>query len=159
VYDAYRNELPAIAAYIPDIQEIMLRSKSEREGGATIHNEWVSSAQLPRGVNRVIRPEHLRWDDYAEWDDENHWVDWHIGTRVFRDAVTCGGRNAFVADGEHTLVRLSGNLDIDLVEIPGVPRLVAKRLRPAVERFLISLITPNLQRVNACLQQYLDENT
>jgi hypothetical protein len=30
-------------------------------------------------------------------------------------------------------------------------------MAPKLEKFIVSLITPNLERVNSCLQQYLDE--
>lgn len=156
VYDAYRNQLSEVAAYIPDIREIRVHKKSEFEGGAEIHNEWISDSKMPRGIDRIVRPEHLRWDDYAQWDDSQHWVDWKIQTKVFTDAVECSGRNRFVAFGQSTKVILEGNLEIEISDIPGVPRILGKRLKPKIERFIVKLVTPNLKRVNECLQDYLD---
>ena len=124
VYDAYRNRLPEVARYIPDIREIRAHKIEEKEGGAEIHNEWISSAEMPRGINKVIRSEHLRWDDYASWNDEQFWVDWRIRTRVFTDSVSCSGRNRFVAEGDSTRVILEGNLEINIGDIPGVPRII-----------------------------------
>ena len=76
---------------------------------------------------------------------------------MFTDAVRCEGTNTLVrVDDQHTDVVLDGQLDIDLKEIPGVPRLMAGRMRPQVERFIISLITPNLKETNAAMGRMLD---
>ena len=72
--------------------------------------------------------------------------------------MTCSGRNHFIDDGDSTRVVLSGQLDIQLKSIPGVPSFLAGRLAPKLEKFIVSLITPNLERVNASLQRFLDEN-
>ena len=157
VYDAYRNRLSEVAKYIPDIREIRVHSVAENDGGAEIHNEWISDTEMPRGVNKIIRPEHLRWDDFATWDDSNHWVDWRIKTRVFTDSVSCSGRNRFVAEGDKTRVILDGDLQINISKIPGVPSVIGRRLTPKVEGFIVKLVTPNLKRVNECLQTYLDQ--
>ena len=157
VYDAYRNRLPEVAKYIPDIREIRVHSVEERDGGADIHNEWISDTEMPKGVNKIVRPEHLRWDDYAVWDDVNHWVDWKIKTKVFTNSVSCSGRNRFVAEGHSTRVILEGDLNINIASIPGVPRIIGNRIRPRIESFIVKLVTPNLKRVNECLQTYLDD--
>ena len=159
VYDTYRNKLSETAAYMPDIREIVCESREEREGGATIHNVWISSAEMPRGINKIVRPEHLRWDDYAEWNDVERTVDWRIQVRVFAEAVTCGGTNRFIAKGDGaTELVLDGDLQIDLDKVRGIPSMLGRRIKPRIESFIIGLVTPNLVKVNACLQQYLDEN-
>lgn len=158
VYRAYRDELPAIARTIPDIREVNELSRKEREGGATIHNEWISNTSLPPLVDRVIKPEHLRWDDFAEWDDVAYTVDWRIATRVFTDQITCGGQNRFEAVGEgKTRLVLDGDLKIDIRKVPGVPSLLARKISPRLEKFFVSLITPNLEKVTEHLRRYLDE--
>lgn len=158
VYQAYRDEMPAIASTIPDIAEVRELTRQEREGGATIHNEWISAAKLPPGLSKVVRPEHLRWDDYAEWNDETREVGWRIKTRVFTDQITCGGTNRFVAAGDGaTRIVLSGELQIDIRSLPGVPSFLARKLGPRLESFFVGLITPNLKQVNTYLERYLDD--
>ena len=157
VYLAYRDKLPDIAKFIPDIREITVHSREETGHGIKLHNEWVSDREVPAMVAKIIKPEHLRWDDYADWNDEGSHVDWVIKTRAFTDAVDCKGRNAIIAEGDKsTLVRLTGDLKINVRDIPGVPSFLAKRLAPQVEKFIVSLITPNLEQVNASIERYLD---
>jgi hypothetical protein len=158
VYGAYRDRLPEIAAYIPDVKEIVVHSREDVPGGVKLHNEWIASREIPSYARAFLKPEMLRWDDYADWRDDEHMVRWTLKLRLFTDSVRCSGTNTFrkVDDGK-TAVVLEGDLDIDLKTIPGVPRILAGGLKPQVEKFIVSLITPNLERVNQSLQQFLDE--
>lgn len=156
VYETYRDRLAEIAAHMPDISEVIVRSRTEEGDKVTFHNEWVSQREVPKVVSAIIKPEHLRWDDHAIWHNDAYYVDWTLKTRAFTEAVSCSGRNTMIADGDGTIVRLTGNLDIALKNIPGVPNFLAKRLAPQVEKFIVSLITPNLRNTNQSLQNFLD---
>ena len=159
VYAAYRDRLPEIAEYIPDVKEILVESREDVGSGVVkIHNVWIADRSVPIFARAFLKPEMLRWDDLAEWRDEEHRVHWTLKLRVFTDQVTCGGTNTFYeADNGQTRVVLDGDLDIDLKNIPGVPRMLAGGMKPKIEKFIVSLITPNLERVNESLQQFLDE--
>lgn len=158
VYLAYRDRLPEMARYIPDVREIVTEKREEVPGGVKIHNVWIADREVPTWARAFLKPEMLRWDDYAEWDDAEHLVRWTIKLRVFTDNVRCSGTNAFrKIDEGTTAVVLEGDLDIDLKSIPGVPKFLASTLKPQIEKFIVSLITPNLERTNQSLQQFLDE--
>jgi len=159
VYDAYRDRLPEIAEYIPDVKEIVVESRKQGDGVLELHNVWIADREVPVYARPFIKPEMLRWDDYAQWRDADHQVRWRLATRVFTEQVRCAGTNSFeeVEDGS-TKVVLEGDLQIDLAKIPGVPRLLAGGLKPKVEQFIVSLITPNLEKVNESLQRFLDDH-
>ena len=53
---------------------------------------------------------------------------------------------------------MSGDLSINVKNVPGVPRLLAGRIAPKLESFIVKLITPNLEKVNHSLERFLDEN-
>lgn len=159
VYEAYRDRLPEIAAYIPDVKEILVESREEGEGEVKLHNVWIAERDIPVFARAFLKPDMLRWDDHAVWKDDEHRVHWTLKLRVFTDQVTCGGTNTFTKNGDgETKVVLEGDLDIDLKNIPGVPRMLAGGMKPKIEKFIVSLITPNLERVNHSLQQFLDDN-
>lgn len=159
VYEAYRDRLPEIAAYIPDIQAIRAESRKDQDGEVHIHNVWVGDREIPVFARGFLKPEMLEWDDYARWSDEERVVRWELKLRVFRESMSCSGINTFVAEGEGaTKVTVEGELDLDLKSIPGVPKMLAKGLKPKVEKFIISLITPNLEQVNVSLQRFLDDH-
>ena len=159
MYAAYRDDLPKLAAYIPDVKEIVVKERVERAEGPKIWNRWIGTRELPRVLRGIIRPEMLQWDDFAEWSDASHHVDWRLSFPAFPDRVRCTGRNAFAADGNGTKITLSGALEIDLRSLPGVPNLVARKVGPIAEEFIVRLVTPNLERVNMTLQRYLDERS
>jgi hypothetical protein len=159
VYRAYRDQLPEIAPHIPDITRITVLSRETTADGVRLHNEWVAAREVPSYARAFVNPEHLRWDDFADWVDADFRVDWRIGTRVFTDAVRCAGVNRFHEHPEGTRVALTGDLGIDLRKVPGFPRFLAGRIGPEVERFVVSLIAPNLERVNASIGRFLDAQT
>jgi hypothetical protein len=157
VYQAYRDELSRIAPYMQNIKEIRVLSREERQGGVKLHNEWVGKGEIPRAVQSIIKPEMVRWDDWADWDDAGSFCTWKLGLRVFNDSFRCEGTNRFADDGGgRTRVTLSGVLEVNLRDIPGVPRFLAGPIAPQVEKFIIALVTPNLEQVNAALEKYLD---
>lgn len=157
VYLAYRDELVGIAAYMSNVKEVIVRSRVQTPTHVTLHNEWVGKGEIPKVAQGLIPPEKVRWDDYAEWSDAESMCRWTIKTRVFTDKVHCSGTNRIVAEGpDRTRVVLDGRLDLDLVEIPGVPRILASRIKPQVEAFIVALIRPNLEQVNQALEKYLD---
>lgn len=155
VYEAYRDRLPEVASYIPDIKEIRVESREQTAGGIKLHNLWIADREIPRVVQGFVKPDMLRWNDYADWNDGGAYCDWQLQIPAFPDNVTCSGRNAFFADGEGTRVVLTGNLEIN-PNFPGIPRMVARRLAPQIEKFIVMLITPNLERVNQSLGAFLD---
>jgi nitrogen fixation protein len=157
VYRAYRDRLSEIAAYIPDVREIKVQSRKDVGGKVELHNVWVAQREVPTALKVVLKPENLMWDDYATWDEATMTCDWELKTRVFREMVRCRGRNTFTEQGGKTAVLLSGDLEIDISSLPGMPDFVARRLGPQVEKFIVSLITPNLERVNQSLERFLDE--
>lgn len=159
VYRAYKDELPLIAPYMPDIKEIRVLSREDLPDGPKLHNEWTGKTEIPKVAQGIVKPEMVKWDDFATWHDSGTYCEWRIATRFFTENVKCGGTNRFTADGPgRTRVTLSGTLDVSLKDIPGVPRFLAGTIAPQIEKFIIALITPNLEKVNKSLERYLDAN-
>ena len=121
-----------------------------------LHNEWVSDRQIPKAAQNFITPEALRWDDHAEWDGDDFLCRFQIRTRVFTDSVDCHGTNTMLEVDGGTKVKLDGVFDVNVTSLPGVPSFMAKRLVPQVEKFIIALIQPNLEKVNVAIGRYLD---
>jgi hypothetical protein len=125
---AFRDELPSVAAFMPNIREIVTVKREPTASGVKVHNEWHAKGEIPK----VIK------------------------LRVFSENVKCSGRTTLTDEGSGTRIALSGSLDLDLRNIPGVPRFLAGTLGPQVEKFVVGMITPNLEQMNASLAQYLD---
>ncbi|MFT4975260.1 MAG: hypothetical protein ACI8S6_001147 [Myxococcota bacterium] len=156
VYAAYRDRLPEVAPYIPDIGSITVVAREQTPGGVKLHNRWKADREIPAIVQRFLTPEMLCWDDYAEWFDAKRDCSWRLSIPALPDQVQCKGHNTFIEDGDQTRVVLTGELTIQADRVPGVPRILARRLAPQIEKFIVQLITPNLQKVNDSLGAFLD---
>ncbi len=157
VFQAFRDEMPSVAAFMPNVKEIVVRSRSEQGAVTRIHNEWVGKGEIPKAAQGMIKPEMLRWDDHAEWNGETFACAWSLKLRVFTDNVKCSGRTVLAEEGPNaTRVTLTGDLELDMRDIPGVPRFLAGTLAPQVEKFVVALVRPNLEQMNVSLGRYLD---
>lgn len=157
VFAAYRDRLSSVVPYLEDIKAVNVLSRSEAGTSVTLHNEWVSDRDVPKVAAGIIKPEHLKWDDYATWDAATHKCAFEIKTRMFTDNVKCVGGNQFLDDGKGgTRVVLEGQFDVSLKDIPGVPRFLAGTIAPQVEKFIVALIQPNLEKVNVAVGRFLD---
>lgn len=156
VFLAYRDQLPAVVPFLDDIKAIRVISREEQGDKVVLHNEWESGREIPAVAAKIIRPDQLHWDDYATWDSTSHSCAWVIRTRAFTEAVSCQGSTRLVPEGNGTRVVLSGELTLHLKEIPGIPNFLAKGIIPQVEKFIVSLIEPNLAKTNVAIARYLD---
>ena len=158
VYRTYQDSLPKLVRYLPNVQEV--RELERRREGSQLHlvNLWRARGQIPRVAQGIIKPEMLRWHDYADWDDEDWSVRWRFEMAFMQDRVRVGGRNRFEILGpRRTRLALRGELTIDASALPGVPRFLERRVGRAVERFVLALVEPNLVKTSQGLQRYLDE--
>ena len=158
VYGAYRDELAQMVPFIPDVREIIARSRQEFPGGVKILNLWVADRDPPKALADIVKREWLQWEDYATWNDAGNYVDWRMVLPALPDRVRCFGRNSFFKDGlDRTRVVISGELQIDASGFGGVPPSMAPRIGRVIEAFIVDLVTPNLTRMNQSLEKYLDD--
>ncbi|MBW1878298.1 MAG: hypothetical protein JRI25_24670 [Deltaproteobacteria bacterium] len=157
VLEVYQDLLPEVAAYMPDIREIRVENRKDGDGVVELQNVWSSDRDIPSYARAVLKPEHLKWDDFVKWHREGLFGEWEIKTRVFTDAVTCSGRTELHDDGKGgTRVTLTGHFNVDLQSVPGIPGFLGRRIAPKLEGFIVNLITPNLEKTNVAIGEYLD---
>lgn len=159
VYATYRDRLPELAAYIPNISSIEVL-KSEREGDVLhLLNEWQATAKIPRIARAYIKPEMLRWKDHADWYDDEWCVRWRFELAFLTDVVHAAGTNTFREMGPGNMrIAIRGDLAIDSSRIPGVSARTGRLVVPHVERFVVALVKPNLVKTTEVLQRFLDED-
>ena len=97
----------------------------------------------------------LSWYDHATWDVSTFSDAWRIQMRVLEKVVDCRGGNTFETEGGNTVLRIRGELNLDLREVPGVPRFLASTAGPTVEKFVVGMLKPNLVEVSKGIEQYL----
>lgn len=158
VFKTHRDKLPDMVDYMPNIDKIVVEDREEDGDEVHLVNIWhASETEVPAIARPFIKPELLRWTDRATWDDDAHTVEWNIELGFLPDAITCRGFNEFEEFDGITRITMEGELIVDAAKIPGVPRLLAKKLGTAVEKFVVGLIEPNLRETNKIVSRYMQE--
>ncbi len=155
VFETYRDRLPELTPYLPDIKAITVQERSDEGSTTKILNLWEASTEIPAIAEKIIKPEMLAWLDHATWDADARTVDWRIETRMFTENVKCWGKNTVREDGDGCIFEIRGELEVSLKGIPGVPRFLAGKVAPHVEKFVVQLMTPNLLAVANGVERYL----
>lgn len=76
-----------------------------------------------------------------------------IGGRLFE----CTGTTSMLAAGDDRCrIKIEGEINVYPDRLPGVPRLLASRIRGPVEQFIVNMIVPNLQSMARGVQAYFD---
>jgi hypothetical protein len=158
------ERMEAIVPFLPNVESIetldVKRLKDER---IRIRRRWQGKADSMSAALRPFLPRDiLAWLDTALWVPAEYRVEWMQSTCVAGVAqlYDCSGVNYFEPDPDdpqrRTCIRITGDLQIHPERLPGVPRFLAQRLAPQVEKFIVGLITPNLTDLAKGLQRYFD---
>lgn len=158
VFRCYRDELPVIARYIPNVKSIEVKERKEEGGAVKLVNLWRASAEVPGPIKSIVTEEKLGWTDRATWTEASRLCEWDLEITAFKEAVTCRGQTRFHADGTGTRMVIAGDLQVDASKtgLP-VPRLLAGSIGKAVESFAVALIKPNQEAVGKAVARYLED--
>ena len=122
-------------------------------------NLWtVSSNDVPGPIRPLLKPENLTYLDRATWDAGRWRCDWEITLTALPEAVTARGFNTFLDEGGETVIQMNGEFVIHPDRVPGVPTFVARAAAPALEKFVVGLLQPNLKKSNQAVQQNIEDH-
>ncbi len=158
VYRLIRDEMPKVAEFIPDISRIKKISEDKIPGTnkTKIINHWFSSIELPSLLKAFITEDLLSWKDVATWDDEAKRVDFFLEPFIASTLFTASGNNVFTAKGENsTLMTVTFDVELYPENIPGLPRFIAAKAKPAVESLLKKILYPNMTNLAKGLNEYI----
>ena len=161
VFKTFRDDLQALIPHLPDVKDIKVKDRKDIDDTTVqVVNLWKAEAEeIPRIARPFIKPEMLEWTDTATWREDQWECEWVIKVGFLSDAVSCKGKTRYLAKGDDkTEVTITGNLDVDAREIPGVPRIGAGKIGDVIEGFVVRLITPNLTNINRGLERYLKDS-
>ena len=159
VFRTLRDRLAEVAAFMPNITGIdAIERVEDGPGRHRIVNRWRGEGSIPAVARRLVKPDMLRWTDRALWDEADWTCTWEQETAFFADRVSCSGHNHFVeVEPDVTRIEIRGVFELRLQGLAGLPGPLARRASPAVERFIVALITPNLERTAAAADRLLSE--
>jgi len=160
VFTAYRDNLKEMVPHLPNVEKIDVVRRDEPEPHIVkFENHWYADAPIPKLAQSIIKPDMLKWFDFATWNSDAYTCDWLIQTFFMKEAVSCKGQNTFkVIDDNSMELTIQGDLSLNAKAI-GVPRLLAGKLTPQLEKFIIALITPNFHKTNTAIEKFLSESS
>jgi hypothetical protein len=159
VYPLVRDNLNDLVPYLQNVKRIETEAKEDLgEGRIRLINRWHGKGEIPKVVQSIVKPEMITWLDTAVWNDEDKSCHWEIQTMFFKDNIRCKGINYYKPQGQdRTKLEITGDLTIHLKGIPGVPRLLEKKISSQVEKFIVKLLTPNMSSLAQGVNQYLSK--
>ena len=141
------------------VQSVVVQSRIEEGPLVRLVNLWAGAASdVPAVIRPLVKPELLTWVDRATWDSSKWRTDWDIQLNALADAVTARGFNTFLEEDGETIIQMQGEFVIHPDRVPGVPAFVARAAAPALERFVVGLLEPNLRRTNQSVRKYIEEH-
>jgi hypothetical protein len=158
VYELVRDDVEKLVPYMPNIEEIVGKS-SERDGSKLkVVRRWRAKAEVPRMAQKFIKPELFMWDDVATWDDDERSVEYYLESSVANDLYDARGKNQWVEldDGKMEL-RIQCTVLIYPERLPGVPRMLAGKVKPMVESLVGKMLKPNLTSLGDGINRYFAE--
>ena len=147
VFSTYRDRLPELTEYLPNIRRIQVVSREEAGDEVRLVNEWTGGGDIPKAALAVLKESMLRWTDHATWKAASHTVEWRTEVGAFPGVIKSSGVNRFVPVPSGTRLEIRGSLTCDAGKLPAVPRLLAGGINPVVEKFLVSQVSVNLVEV------------
>lgn len=159
VYSTYRDRLPELIPYMPNIRGVAIKSREERGEHIEQVNEWYGGGDIPSAARSILDESMLSWTEHALWNEANFTTAWKIKTHAYTEAVLCKGHNRFLEHEQGTLITSEGELSIDSRQIKNVPSFIAKMVGGVVEDFLGKKIEPNLIQMSEGVHRYLEQRT
>lgn len=160
VYATQRDKLSELAEYLHDISEIVVEEREETGSVVKFVNLWRAEGQdVPKLARSFIKPEMLKWHDYATWDGDEWTCEWHIKLGFLPDAIEASGKNRWKEHGDKTRVIIDGQIAVHADRIPGIPKMMAKKVGATVEKFVVKMIEPNLKKTNEGVTQFLKDHS
>jgi len=164
ILDLMINRMEEIVPFLPNVERIEQREREElADGRIRIVRHWQGAASnVPAALRPFVSEEMLGWIDTALWTPAKYKVDWEMSTSL-SSFYECSGTNYFEPYPKHekdaTRVRVTGELTIFANKLPGIPSFLGSRLAPQVEKFVVALLTPNMEDLSKGLQAYFDDQS
>lgn len=143
VFATYRDNLPELVRYLPNIREIKVLARNDRGSEIDLVNEWKGGGDIPAVARSVLHESMLMWTDHATWFEHDFRVEWRTDVHAFPGAVKSEGTNRFVEVPEGTRLSIRGSFTCDASKVPGVPRLLAKTVGGTIEKVMVGQIAKN----------------
>jgi len=150
-----RDEMPALVPFMADTEEITVLSREETDNGVKIVNRWRASMdKIPSALRPFVKPEMLSWNDHARWTSDDHTARWELEALGSSKLFSCQGETSIFEKEGKTFLQIVVDFEIYAENVPGVPRFLAKRLGPQVEKVIGDVLSVNMRQMSQSINAY-----
>ncbi|MFK7824391.1 MAG: hypothetical protein AB8G05_09550 [Oligoflexales bacterium] len=160
VYRIVKDQLSDLAPYLPSIDRIDTMERSSIPGGKEkVVNHWFAQIDMPGLLSKFISKDLLSWKDNAIWDPNSRSVEYQLESFIANNLFEAKGCNKFEAVSENKMrLTLSCEVNINADSVPGVPKLMKKKVTPLIEKIIEKMMKPNITSLGKGLKAYLEAN-
>lgn len=158
VFHLLRDDMPALVPYLHDVERIVVLERVEQGDTVRLVNLWQGSlAKVPGPARPFVTAELLSWNDHASWSTAKRQATWRLEPRVGGRIFTCEGTTTVQpdpTDAGRSRLALEVELEVYPERVPGVPSLLARKLRGPIEQTIAGQVRPNLEHLAASIRAY-----
>ena len=161
VYELVRDNLDKLVPYLPNVEKIDVKKHAPSgDNNIEVINHWYGKVDIPGMLKKFLSPEIFSWKDVALWKNNENLVEYKLQSFLANDLFDANGKNYFIDTGDgKTELKVTCTVKIYPEKVPGIPRLLAKKVTPMIETLLEKLLGPNLTSLGTGLKQYFKENS
>ena len=156
VYTLVRDDLEKIVPYLPNVDKIEVKKHAPvDEDNTEVINHWYGKVEMPSLLKKFLLPEIFSWKDVAHWNNKSKSVEYKLQSFLANDLFDAKGKNTFVDLGNgKTKLEINCMVKIYPDKVPGIPRLLANKMKPMIESLLEKLVAPNMTSLGKGLKEY-----
>ena len=153
-----RDQMPTLVPYLEGTSAITVLERSDDGDTSQIMNRWqADGSQAPRALRPFLTPELLSWIDHATWSREARQARWRLEPAMGGSLFTCSGTTTVIPKGDTSELSIEVDFEVYPAQVPGIPKLLARGLKPQVERFIGDILTSSLRQLSQSISRYADE--
>lgn len=151
-----RDRMPELVPFLHDVEEIRVLERAEGDGVVRILNLWQGSMErVPGPARPFVNRELVSWHDHATWTTSRREAAFRLEPRVGASVFTCAGTTRLIEVGEErATLRLEVDFEVYPERVPGVPRLLAGKLRGPIEQTIAGQVRPNLENLAGSIRAW-----
>ncbi|MEZ4238967.1 MAG: DUF2505 family protein [Myxococcota bacterium] len=158
VFATHRDHIEALAAYLPDVERIEVRGRSRHADGREVQTQWWvgSTSALPLLLRPMVPAHLLQWQQTTTWDPAAWTASWEIEVPGLGAAVSARGKHTYERDPAGCRIALEGDFAFRPDRVPQLAQVPAAAI-PVVERAVVSIVLPMIERTGEAVGRYLDD--
>ena len=150
-----RDDMPSLVPYMKDTESIEVIERRDEGDQTFIVNRWRASPdRIPKILRSVIKPDLLTWLDHATWSTEAKEAQWKLEAIGSDKLFSCSGISAIRPHGDQAKLVIQVDLEIYPERVPGVPRLLAKKIGGQIEKFLGDMLSENMRQLAKSMSDF-----